>query len=195
MRLVRVHLDGYDEWGAVEQDGVELIRSPADPVRTGRFAALRDVRLLAPAQPLNVVGMAHNTGPDDATLPPQTFLNDLQERNSLWMSAKGSDGWTPLGPWLETDLDPRDIEITLTINGRDLQPGSTGRPGAGLRRHSRLRHLFRDVGVRRRHPHRGPRGVRPDIPGDEVTVSAPGLRALTSTGASAPPADTAGELE
>ena len=47
------------------------------PARLGRLAAatvpLAGARLLAPADPRVVLGMAHNTGPADRLLPPQAF--------------------------------------------------------------------------------------------------------------------------
>ncbi|MEV7231862.1 fumarylacetoacetate hydrolase family protein [Polymorphospora sp. NPDC051019] len=39
--------------------------------------------------------------------------------------AKHFDGCTPLGPWLATDLDPADVEITCRVDGRARQRGNT----------------------------------------------------------------------
>lgn len=212
----------------------------------GRFAPLRDVRRLAPAEPLNVVGMAHNAGPDDAALPPQAFLKparavgcpggtieipraagrvdaetelavvigrsarrltsrdafqhvlgytrandvtsrDPQARDSLWTSAKGGAGWTPLGPWLDTDLDPSAIGISLTINGRDLQPGSTADLARGVGEILVYVASFMTLGFGDVVLTGAPGEYGPISPGDEVTVSAPGRGALTSTVVSAPP--------
>ncbi|MET7717356.1 fumarylacetoacetate hydrolase family protein [Streptomyces sp. NPDC005407] len=39
--------------------------------------------------------------------------------------AKHFDGFTPLGPWLATDLDPADAEIICTVDGETVQRAST----------------------------------------------------------------------
>jgi hypothetical protein len=36
-------------------------------------------------------------------------LRDLQKKDDQWARAKGFDGSAPLGPWIETDLDPNDF--------------------------------------------------------------------------------------
>jgi 2-keto-4-pentenoate hydratase/2-oxohepta-3-ene-1,7-dioic acid hydratase in catechol pathway len=43
---------------------------------------------------------------------------DLQRRDSQWTRAKGFDSFCPLGPWIVTDLDVRDLEVRCEV-GRD----------------------------------------------------------------------------
>jgi 2-keto-4-pentenoate hydratase/2-oxohepta-3-ene-1,7-dioic acid hydratase in catechol pathway len=50
---------------------------------------------------------------------------DLQERDDQWTRAKGFDGFCPLGPWVETELDPTDLEVTCRVNGEVRQAGRT----------------------------------------------------------------------
>lgn len=50
---------------------------------------------------------------------------DLQRRDSNPIRAKGFDTFCPLGPWVETDLDPSDLAITCTVNGQKRQDGRT----------------------------------------------------------------------
>jgi 2-keto-4-pentenoate hydratase/2-oxohepta-3-ene-1,7-dioic acid hydratase in catechol pathway len=50
---------------------------------------------------------------------------DLQRTDSQWTRAKGFDGFCPLGPWIETDLDPGDISIECHVNGRLRQSART----------------------------------------------------------------------
>ncbi len=57
---------------------------------------------------------------------------DLQERDGQWTRAKGFDTFCPLGPWIETDADPADLELTTTVNGE-------------IRQHARTSALLRDV--------------------------------------------------
>jgi len=50
---------------------------------------------------------------------------DLQRRDGQWTRAKGFDTFCPLGPWLETELDPSDSLITCYVNGEMRQMAST----------------------------------------------------------------------
>jgi 2-keto-4-pentenoate hydratase/2-oxohepta-3-ene-1,7-dioic acid hydratase in catechol pathway len=43
---------------------------------------------------------------------------DLQRSDPQWTRAKGFDSFCPLGPWIETELDVRDLEIRCEV-GRD----------------------------------------------------------------------------
>jgi 2-keto-4-pentenoate hydratase/2-oxohepta-3-ene-1,7-dioic acid hydratase in catechol pathway len=50
---------------------------------------------------------------------------DLQARDGQWTRAKGFDTFCPLGPWIETDLDPNDVRISTRLNGEVKQDGLT----------------------------------------------------------------------
>ena len=50
---------------------------------------------------------------------------DLQRRDSQWTRAKSFDTFCPLGPCLETKLNPQDLKIRLYLNGRLKQDSST----------------------------------------------------------------------
>jgi 2-keto-4-pentenoate hydratase/2-oxohepta-3-ene-1,7-dioic acid hydratase in catechol pathway len=50
---------------------------------------------------------------------------DVQQREKQWARAKGFDSSCPLGPWVETDLDPSDLTIQCTVNGEQRQLGRT----------------------------------------------------------------------
>ena len=50
---------------------------------------------------------------------------DLQAKDGQWARAKGFDTFCPLGPWMETDLDPADVELSTTVNGEVKQQSST----------------------------------------------------------------------
>jgi 2-keto-4-pentenoate hydratase/2-oxohepta-3-ene-1,7-dioic acid hydratase in catechol pathway len=52
-------------------------------------------------------------------------LRDLQKKDDQWARAKGFDGSCPLGPWIETDLDPTDVTIRTRLNGDVRQQAST----------------------------------------------------------------------
>jgi 2-keto-4-pentenoate hydratase/2-oxohepta-3-ene-1,7-dioic acid hydratase in catechol pathway len=50
---------------------------------------------------------------------------DLQARDGQWARAKGFDTFCPLGPWIETDADPGDLELTTIVNGEIRQNSRT----------------------------------------------------------------------
>jgi 2-keto-4-pentenoate hydratase/2-oxohepta-3-ene-1,7-dioic acid hydratase in catechol pathway len=50
---------------------------------------------------------------------------DLQRRDNQWTRAKGFDTFCPLGPWIETDLDPADALITCRVNEEMRQMASS----------------------------------------------------------------------
>jgi 2-keto-4-pentenoate hydratase/2-oxohepta-3-ene-1,7-dioic acid hydratase in catechol pathway len=50
---------------------------------------------------------------------------DLQRTDGQWARAKGFDTFCPLGPWIETELDPSDLAVTCTVGGELRQAGRT----------------------------------------------------------------------
>ncbi len=52
-------------------------------------------------------------------------LRDLQKTDDQWARAKGFDGSAPLGPWIETDVDPNDAVVETRLNGEVRQQGRT----------------------------------------------------------------------
>jgi 2-keto-4-pentenoate hydratase/2-oxohepta-3-ene-1,7-dioic acid hydratase in catechol pathway len=50
---------------------------------------------------------------------------DLAERDKQWTRAKGFDTFCPLGPWIETEADPADLEIITRVNGEVRQQART----------------------------------------------------------------------
>ncbi len=52
-------------------------------------------------------------------------LRDLQHTNDQWTRAKGFDGSCPLGPWIQTVLDPIDLRVETRLNGEIRQGAQT----------------------------------------------------------------------
>jgi 2-keto-4-pentenoate hydratase/2-oxohepta-3-ene-1,7-dioic acid hydratase in catechol pathway len=50
---------------------------------------------------------------------------DQQKADGQWSRAKGYDTFCPLGPWIETDLDPSDLAISTSLNGEVKQSSRT----------------------------------------------------------------------
>jgi 2-keto-4-pentenoate hydratase/2-oxohepta-3-ene-1,7-dioic acid hydratase in catechol pathway len=56
---------------------------------------------------------------------------DLQARDGQWTRAKGFDGFCPLGPWIETELDPTDLAVECRVNGEVRQFARTSQMAFG----------------------------------------------------------------
>ncbi|MFO0734408.1 MAG: fumarylacetoacetate hydrolase family protein [Labilithrix sp.] len=50
---------------------------------------------------------------------------DLQKSDGQWSRAKGFDTFCPVGPWIETELDPKDLEVSCVVDGVVKQKGRT----------------------------------------------------------------------
>ncbi|GAC1361509.1 MAG: fumarylacetoacetate hydrolase family protein [Actinomycetota bacterium] len=50
---------------------------------------------------------------------------DLQAADPQWGRAKGFDSSAPLGPWIETDVDPADLHLVTRVNGSVRQDART----------------------------------------------------------------------
>jgi 2-keto-4-pentenoate hydratase/2-oxohepta-3-ene-1,7-dioic acid hydratase in catechol pathway len=50
---------------------------------------------------------------------------DLQPQDGQWTVAKSFDTFMPLGPWIETDVDPSSLQIKALLNGEVRQSSST----------------------------------------------------------------------
>lgn len=105
---------------------------------------------------------------------------DLQQRDDQWTRAKGFDTFCPLGPWIETQLDPGDLKITTTVNGE-------------IRQSARTSQLIHDIPTLIAHVSAvmtllpgdviltgTPEGVGPLRPGDEVSVTIESVGTLTN---------------
>jgi len=57
---------------------------------------------------------------------------DLQAKDGLYARAKGFDTFAPLGPWVETDLDPSSLSIRCLVNGEVKQDSNTRQMGASV---------------------------------------------------------------
>lgn len=114
------------------------------------------------------------------TIANDVTARDLQKSDGQWTRAKGFDSFCPLGPWIETDLDPADQQITTTLNGEVKQDGSTSLmivDVAGLIAYitSFTTLLPGDVIATGT-----PAGVGPMQPGDDVSITVSGIGTLTN---------------
>jgi len=103
---------------------------------------------------------------------------DLQKSDVQFTRAKGFDTFCPVGPHIETQLDPRDILVETRVNGACRQSGRTSLmvyPVAFLVRWiSRMMTLFPGDVI----ASGTPAGVGPLAAGDTVEVSVAGVGVL-----------------
>jgi 2-keto-4-pentenoate hydratase/2-oxohepta-3-ene-1,7-dioic acid hydratase in catechol pathway len=118
------------------------------------------------------------------TIANDVTARDLQKQDATWTRGKGFDSFCPLGPWVETDLDPDDFakgrRVQTHLNGDVVQDGSTADlifdiPALIAHVSSVMTLLPGDVILTGT-----PEGVGPMQVGDEVEVSVEGLGSLTN---------------
>ena len=98
------------------------IRLPADVGRVdheGELAVVmgKPARDLTPGNAL-----AHVWG---YTAANDVTARDQQKNDAQWTRGKGHDTFCPLGPWLETDLDPFDLRVRCEVDEVLRQDGRT----------------------------------------------------------------------
>jgi 2-keto-4-pentenoate hydratase/2-oxohepta-3-ene-1,7-dioic acid hydratase in catechol pathway len=105
--------------------------------------------LIGPGDPIHLLPMSRRVDPegelcvvigrisrdiraDDAfrvilgyTCGNDVTMRDLQRADDQWARAKGFDGSAPLGPWIETELDPNDVRVETRVNGDVRQAGQS----------------------------------------------------------------------
>ena len=59
------------------------------------------------------------------TIGNDVTARDLQASDGQWARAKGFDTFCPIGPWIETDLDPANVRITTVLGEETKQDGHT----------------------------------------------------------------------
>jgi 2-keto-4-pentenoate hydratase/2-oxohepta-3-ene-1,7-dioic acid hydratase in catechol pathway len=102
---------------------------PGDPIRLLPISHRTDYE----GELAVVMGrLARNVRAEDAsrfilgfTCANDVTLRDLQKKDDQWARAKGFDGSCPLGPWIETSVDPTDAVVETRLNGDVVQRAST----------------------------------------------------------------------
>ena len=105
---------------------------------------------------------------------------DIQKSDGQWTRGKGFDTFMPIGPWIETELDPHTLDIKGSVNGKLRQSSNT------KNLIFRIPELIEFVTqVMTLYPGDviltgTPSGVGPMEVGDTVTVEIAGIGALTN---------------
>lgn len=114
------------------------------------------------------------------TVANDVTARDLQRSDGQWGRAKGFDTFCPIGPWIETDLDPSDLAVSCRVNGQVRQDGRTSQMVFDVAAlvefvSAAMTLLPGDVILTGT-----PAGVGPIAIGDEVTVSVEGIGTLAN---------------
>ncbi|MCP2254193.1 2-keto-4-pentenoate hydratase/2-oxohepta-3-ene-1,7-dioic acid hydratase (catechol pathway) [Prauserella aidingensis] len=114
------------------------------------------------------------------TVANDVSARDFQRSDGQWGRAKGFDTFCPIGPWIETDLDPADLPIRTTVDGETKQNSRT----------SELVHKVPELiefvsSVMTLLPGDTiltgtPAGVGPIVAGQEVSITIDGIGTLTN---------------
>jgi len=106
---------------------------------------------------------------------------DLQKKDGQWTRAKSFDTFCPVGPWIETELDPDDLLIESYLNGERRQSSRTSQFIF------KVDHLVSFISqVMTLEPGDliitgTPSGIGPMRPGDEIEVRIEGIGSLKNT--------------
>ena len=114
------------------------------------------------------------------TVANDVTARDLQRGDGQWARAKGIDTFSPLGPWIETDLDPSDLRITTRRDGEVVQDGTTAdmvHGVAALVAHASAAFTLLPGDVILTGT---PAGVGPVVPGQRVEVEIEGIGTLSN---------------
>jgi len=121
--------------GEVPAEPVIFIKPNTTVIGEGDYIVLppQSVNVHHEAELAIVIGaLAKNVEVDRAdevifgyTCANDVTARDLQNSDGQWTRSKSFDTFCPLGPWIETDLDPQDLEISCSVNGEIRQDGNT----------------------------------------------------------------------
>jgi 2-keto-4-pentenoate hydratase/2-oxohepta-3-ene-1,7-dioic acid hydratase in catechol pathway len=106
---------------------------------------------------------------------------DQQKADVQFTRAKGHDSFCPLGPWIETSLDPADLAVRCEVDGETRQDGRTRDLVFGVAQLvSYVSHVMTllpgDVILTGT-----PAGVGPLVAGQKVSVTVEGVGTLSNT--------------
>lgn len=131
---------------------------------------------------------AKDIRPEDArrhilgyTCANDVTARDLQKKDGQWTRAKSFDTFCPVGPWIETGLDPDDLLVESYLNGERRQSSRTSqfifKAGVLVSFISRVMTLYPgDLIITGT-----PAGIGPMKPGDEIEVRIEGIGSLKNT--------------
>ena len=189
---------GYNYLGHIEEMGQErpvepliFLKAPSAVIGHGDVILLpRESERVDYEGELAIVigGRCRRTSPEEArrSIFGYTILNDvtardLQRRDVQFARAKSFDTFCPLGPWIETELDPTDVRITTVVNSELRQEDETSNKLFDAFYLVSYVSSFMTLEPGDIIATGTPAGVGPLRDGDEVSVAIEGIGVLTNT--------------
>jgi 2-keto-4-pentenoate hydratase/2-oxohepta-3-ene-1,7-dioic acid hydratase in catechol pathway len=114
------------------------------------------------------------------TVVNDVTARDLQKADGQWSRAKGFDSFCPLGPWIETELDPGDLAISTSLNGEPRQDSRTSLMMYGVAELIAYVTSFTTLLPGDVIATGTPEGVGTMRPGDDVAVTVEGIGTLAN---------------
>ncbi len=114
------------------------------------------------------------------TIANDVTARDLQRKDGQWTRGKGFDTFAPVGPWIDTDFDPNDKDLRVTVNDEVRQQSNTSlliHPVSKIIAHVAAFMTLEPGDIIMTGT---PAGVGPVQPGDVMTVAIEGLGELSN---------------
>jgi 2-keto-4-pentenoate hydratase/2-oxohepta-3-ene-1,7-dioic acid hydratase in catechol pathway len=105
---------------------------------------------------------------------------DIQKSDGQWTRGKGFDTFCPIGPWVETEYDPTDVGISCTVDDERRQDGRTKDLIFSIPFLIEYVTRFTTLEPGDVILSGTPEGVRPEQPGNTITVEIEGLGRLSN---------------
>lgn len=105
---------------------------------------------------------------------------DIQELEQSHTRAKGFNGFAPFGPWLETEFDPSNFELSTRLNGELKQRVSSAELLFSIPQLVSFISQIMPLDAGDLILSGTPRGMGPMQPGDEVVVEISGIGSLSN---------------
>ena len=184
--------DHAEEFGLdLPEDPVLFMKPPSSLLSPGGAIVYPEMseRVDYEAELVLVCGRGcRNIAPGDApgyilgyTCGNDVTARDLQVKDGQWTRAKSFDTFCPLGPFVDTDIDPADLAIELRLNGEVRQSSNTSNmafsPAELLSFVSRIMTFYPGDMIMTGTPS----GVGEMHPGDTVEIIISGLAPLKNT--------------
>ncbi len=132
-RNYREHAAEFDN--AVPQEPLLFMKPPSSVIGPGAAIHYPNIskRVDPEAELVVVIGReAHRVSAAEAmayvggyTCGNDVTARDIQKADEQWTRGKGFDTFCPIGPWIETELDPADLRVTCAVDGALRQDGRT----------------------------------------------------------------------
>jgi 2-keto-4-pentenoate hydratase/2-oxohepta-3-ene-1,7-dioic acid hydratase in catechol pathway len=105
----------------------------------------------------------------------------IQKKDMQWTRAKGFDTFCPIGPFIVTGIDPGDLKIETSLNGKIVQSAKISqlirKPAEIISYISKVMTLYPGDIIATGTP----KGIGPMIDGDEVTITIENIGSLTNS--------------